>query len=329
MIKRFSIDLLVTLAVGYAVGLAAYVNGLVMMSTELINAVTVTLLGIIWIVIISRRSRPVPPLLRPMLALGIALSLASLFSIAPRQSIIVVGYWAMITVVYWAAEDLTSTQQGQRRLETAVLVSFSALVLLGLYQAWLLWFQSGFTEPPPRIPSTTGNPNIFGTILVLMIAICLHRYHHAKSTPERALMIGWTAVTLLALLLTGSRASLAGVTVGIGVYLTVGFLLSTDTSENGQTSRWFQLRQYISAHTRGILIGATAIILAIVLIGPFIGGNVLGRFSRDLLLSALEVRGLLWARALTIWWENPLLGSGPLTYGTQLFQVWSVPPLPL
>jgi Tfp pilus assembly protein PilF/O-antigen ligase len=260
------------------------------------------------------RWRAGAPLLVPTLLFGLALALATAFSVAPetslwgsldrQQGLLTLG--AYLGLFLLTAANLRSREQVER-LWTALVWGSAPVVVYGLLQA------AGFdplgwrTDAVSPVLSTLGRANFVGSYLVLVLPLTVGRAILARRRwPYLLLLVG----QLACLALTQARAAWLGLVVALVTVLLAWALTSRQRKRN------------VAALVLAVLIlGLLAVGFVTLLNTPGSPFNRLARLSGvDRLASLADVeagssaaRLTTWRAALPLVVEGGALGYGPET----------------
>jgi O-antigen ligase/Tfp pilus assembly protein PilF len=266
----------------------------------------------------TRRRRPLPPLLWPTLAFGLALALATILSVNPRaslwgsyerqQGLLTLGaYLALFLLI---ATNLRTRAQAER-LWAALVWGSAPVVAYGLLQAATLDPLDWRTDAASPILSTVGRANFLGSYLVLVVPL----------TAGRALLARrhWPYLSLLA----GQLACLA-LTQARGAW--VGF---------GAAALTFGLAWAIATHSQRLAMAALAMAaLAVGFVallnlpgGPLVPLARLPGLDRLATLTRTDAgstaaRLTIWRATLPLIVTRPWLGYGPETMRTVFARVF-------
>lgn len=146
---------------------------------------------------------------------------------------------------------------------------------------------------------TLGNGNFAGGFLGATSPWLLFAFWRARSLRQRALVVGWSAITLLGLLLTESRGGL------------VALVLATGAAAIAFRSRFSRL-----VFVSGALASVLLVIVTLLLLRPSGSRPELAiPGTRNVLrMETFEFRTVWWRGALSIFAHNPLVGTGPDTF---------------
>lgn len=202
-----------------------------------------------------------------------------------------------IGVFYVLVITTVREERGLRRLLAAYLVA------VGLYMVHSLWeFQNGrgfYRMDTPRmigVDTTFSDPNTFAATLLYSLLLTLPFWFQPGTTRGRALLLGYTGLTVLCVLLTGSRTGFVGLCYFGAVFF------------------W---------RTRYKLRFAALVVLAAPLAWLRLGEELQARFTTifdpsagpaNAQQSALgRLQGLL--DGIDLWSRSPLTGVGPNAFG--------------
>lgn len=139
-----------------------------------------------------------------------------------------------------------------------------------------------------RISSFLGNPNPFGVRIMVSALACLYFLRQYNDMRYGLLMI----IFLYALILTGSRASVAGLIGGAAIFLNYAYLKNN----------------LGAAALRTLLLGLSLITLGYLLIDPEVIKEVFSLMGRK--SNTLSGREIAWAALMEQIKESPYLGIG-------------------
>ncbi len=262
--------------------------------------------------LLTRRFRLTPtPLDRALLLWLLAYTVSSLPHLSGR---VYIGLWyaGLYLGIWLVLADLR--QRGLPAdwiigsvLFTSIPIMFFALAQVqSWFPQWLKTSAVRVALVPPRPTSIYGNPNILGTVLIMLLPFALVRIRWAAHKLDRTVWVVWLFLALLILYLTYSRGAWFG---GVSGLLTFALLLYRNPVE---------LWQKLPARLRLSLVIAAILILIIALI-------TLRAF--DTPRRSASHRLQLYNIALDEFTAHPLVGSGPFTFGLALLENLSIPPL--
>jgi O-antigen ligase len=305
-------DVVTVLLVTYGVGIAGTLNGLVTPRLEIITLVLMAAVGTWWLFRGAGQPRRWPVLVPPLLAMGGALLLSAAFSLDPRRSLTQIGYWAALTLAYWVAADVAASEAGRARLERALFATLTAITLIGLYQVWAWWRSSGYPTgvAPPRPTSVLGNPNPFGTVLLMAGVLALWWLIRASGWPGRIASGVWLALFGVTLILSGARSAWVGAAVSAVTFL--GLVIASERDRLLQRG----LKAWLPWIIMLVFLVAVLIVAAPLIRSQFFHSTH----------GSLAKRVQLWRTGWLAFTERPVVGWGPMTFGSRLMQEISVPP---
>jgi putative inorganic carbon (HCO3(-)) transporter len=187
-------------------------------------------------------------------------------------------------------------------LTTAVLVCLWAIAQEVTWHIGLpTGLRQAFWDAPirslaARRLSGLGNPNTLAVYLLLVLPLGIQTWISARARWARILVGAGVLVGGATLILTGSRGGI----LGLGAASALGVWLSLRA--------WWRKR---SRRERAILmtLGGLVVVAGMIVV-----------VQRGLSLAG---RGEIWHVALAIARDNPLLGSGPGTFGMELLRYWN------
>lgn len=160
-------------------------------------------------------------------------------------------------------------------------------------------------DPTKRIFSTLGQPNWLASYLVLILPLALSQIFATHVLQKRILFSLVTLIILIALILTNSRAGLAGLIVALIMFFA---LLGT-----GQIKKNFKF--FLS------------ILVPIILIATVAGTTLFSRIYEAVSprkgqgpTESGQIRLIVWQGALEIFKNNPILGTGPETFAYSYYK---------
>lgn len=252
----------------------------------------------------------------PLLALLLAWSLATLFSVDPFRSQGTMVFFITYLFFFLMAIDLTRHTWLVELVINALIGSAGLMWTLALLQiSW--WYTDQQAMPAllqdnglslslstlPRL-SVLGNPNTMAAYLVPMVPLILYKLTTSSKWISRLLLAVWGIImVLVALILTRSRGGLLGLAVVL-VYSSI-VQIRQRTGNERPGSQWLK-------------VGAPALVVALSLL---VYGAIV-RYSRWVSFQdgPIQVRLETMAGGIKILVAHPLLGSGPGTFGQELLR---------
>lgn len=161
-------------------------------------------------------------------------------------------------------------------------------------------------DPTKRIFSTLGQPNWLASYLVLVLPLAISQIFLTKIPSRKILFLLSSLVIFIAALLTNSRAGLAG--------LLISTLLFLALMGAGRIKKNLKI--------------LLALFLPIAIIATVAGSTMISRISEVLNppqqpqagTESGQIRLIVWQGALSIFKNNPLLGTGPETFPYAYYQ---------
>lgn len=160
-------------------------------------------------------------------------------------------------------------------------------------------------DPTKRIFSTLGQPNWLASYLVLILPLALSQIFETRVLQRRILFSFVSLIIFIALILTNSRAGLAGAIVALLLFFA---LLGT-----GQIKKNFKL--------------IFSILVPIILIATVAGTTLFARIYEAFSLKnrqgpteSGQIRLIVWQGAIEIFRHNPILGTGPETFAYSYYK---------
>lgn len=233
-----------------------------------------------------------------------------------RQS--ATGLWFMgLYFGLWVILSDALANGGIKRvmLVESVLFGGLAVVLLGYYQVFMF---ATTGRGIPRVVSTMGNPNIFGTFLIVLALLALGLLGSIRNAAGRISLGIYVALVVILCVITGSRGALLGLGAGIVVWAVLMFLHKGLLSRDRLRALWGSLSRPRRTLT---MVGITAVILT------FLALVVVLVASLDDPGRGVDLRTYIYSSALQLFLEKPLSGNGLFTFGYHLPRFGSMPPL--
>lgn len=179
----------------------------------------------------------------------------------------------------------------------------NCLVLTGSLNA-SCWQQE--FDPTKRIFSTLGQPNWLASYLVIVLPLALSQIFATKVQKRRILFSLTTLIIFIALMLTNSRAGLAGATSALFVFF---FLIGAR-----------QIRKNLKIFL--------AILVPIIIIVIIAGSTLFARIYEAVSFKSQpqggtesgQIRLIVWQGAIEIFRHNPILGTGPETFAYSYYK---------
>ena len=244
----------------------------------------------------------------PLILYLLALFLSTLFSIDPRTSIL--GYYSRFnggllsilcyTLLYWAYVS-NMTHKSSKRVIYSVLLASVIVSIYGIAQHFGIdkgiWVQ----DVQNRIFSSLGQPNWLAAFLVALtpftfIGLIKKPYSYILS-----------ALFFTALLFTKSRSGILGFGIANLVYW--GYTIFKFKKE--------YLKEFLT-------LNLIFLVLFLFIKTPFTSPQVAVPNAPALETGGTEsgsIRKIVWKGATNLWMKNPILGSGPETFGYAYYLV--------
>jgi O-antigen ligase len=266
----------------------------------------------------ARRRRPLPLLLWPVLAFGLALALATVLSVNPRislwgsyerqQGLLTLG--AYLALFLFTATGLRIRAQAER-LWAALVWGSAPVVAYGFVQAAGLDPLDWRTDAASPVLSTVGRANFLGSYLVLVVPLTAGRALLARRRWPHLLLLGGQLACLI-------LAQARGAWVGLGAAaLTFGLAWAAATR-----SRWLALAALALA---ALAVGLVALLNLPG--GPLAPLAHLPGLDRLATLTRTDAgstaaRLTIWRATLPLVTARPWLGYGPETMRTVFARVF-------
>jgi tetratricopeptide (TPR) repeat protein len=198
-------------------------------------------------------------------------------------------------------------------LAGALVAGLAWWAALGWYRTWLSVAPGQWLpEIAYRLPLANGLATFFNLLLIMAVA----RFMATRARLPRLLLVGWGVLVLGLIFLTVSRGGWLGLLSGIGL------LALMKVREAGGATYARQLWDIL--RTRW-MISVTILILGIAGLAV-IGWVALRQLDSPVKASAFEARTEFWVPAWRAFSRSPLVGNGPLTFGSIYLLGNSVPP---
>ena len=291
----------------YALVIGGSWLGLYIGSVRLLNLVIVGIALVAWALVAWRhpRWRPTTAIWPAFVAPFVAFSLSISFSEHSRLGLDFLSYAVLLVALYLLLVRILALPYARARIGGAVaaitFIMMGAYIVMSL-QLWIEWWGLvGEIRMPPLRPAllgmTWGSPSVVFTVLTLMTSVSIG----LLGLGTRGARV--TAVVLVVMLaasafISGSRSGWLAISGAIVIVGILGLLDARGRALVGRawSQRWFRLALIPAL----ILAG-----LAIVVLGPIVL-NRLGQGDGG----RLEI----WATALRMFEDSPILGLGPGTW---------------
>jgi putative inorganic carbon (hco3(-)) transporter len=228
---------------------------------------------------------------------------------------ILMGFWYMGLYIglWYVLHDMIAN----RALKRDVLIDaflFAALIVIffGYYQMRTFSFDITNLELP-RPVSVFGNPNFLGAFLVVLLPFSLTRLLAVRVPIGRIALVIYNLLVAVLLVATFSRGAWLGAAVSVVV------IIGLELNQRGITSME-ALRGWV-VKRRGLLIGAAALVLPIVIIASVFFVRSLGQSGRS-----IGLRTEIWSSSVEIFAAQPLTGQGLFSFGREFMATQSMPP---
>lgn len=308
---------------GYVLLLGGTFNGLVLYRLNLINTLLVAAVGLLWIGwrIVRRRPLPRTVLDYPLMALLAVYGVATVFSIDPRRSI----YFTLQMLLYvWIFYLFVDLLQSGWPVELFIKVLLILSVFILFFGVWELvrWYGEwlsigGWTNPIPpastRVRAFLGHPNFVAAFLNLLLPLVLvHVLRHGWGT--RILCGIWTLCALVLVFFTSSRGGWLGTLAALGSF--GGLWLVEHRSIIADAWSWL-------CRCRWRLVALTAVVASLVVLAGLL---LIWQVQHPSHGGIVESRRWIWSAAWQSLRDDPLTGTGPFTFGSQMTRLYDIPP---
>lgn len=196
--------------------------------------------------------------------------------------------------------------EGSRR---ALFYASTSVGMVSLY-ALIAWLVQGF---PSRITGSIGNAAFLASFVMLgfFILLAYGAAQEMRRSRDKVLWVVSVAMTVMTLVLTGTRGSLLGFAAGVGAVLVL-------TSMGGARDAWLLQRGTLVRVAKGGIVVGILCAVAFFPLRPYLATsnvNILKRLGQISLENrAVSGRLLNWQIAWKGAWERPLFGWGPEQY---------------
>jgi tetratricopeptide (TPR) repeat protein len=308
------------LLTSYVVLVGGTFNGLIQYQLNLINAGLIVLGGAAWLGWMAWRRVPFPAtrLDGPLLGWVAVTVLAGAFSADPRRSAGMAVLAALYVLVFYAVVSLVRagwprTLFLQAQFFASLFVLFFCLwELQRWYADWLTI--AGWSNPLPpatvRISGLLTHPNLAASFFVLLAPSGVVMALRVRPRWKQVLWAAWCLAAGTVVFFTSSRSGWLGL-AGAVAALSAALALEARDWLALQWRRVRRSRAALAAGSLGMLLALAA------------AGWVLYRQSQH---PSHAGRDYIWRIAVQMFWQRPLLGNGPFTFGTEFIRAYSVPP---
>ena len=153
--------------------------------------------------------------------------IAAVASLAPRSSIQIALLTSIFMLSVPAVVACCTTRKSAELLIIIFVVSAGITGLYGVFQALTgatldIWQdQELFADTAGRVSSTFGNPNVYGTYLLLAIPIAAACIVYLKGFFFKFCAVGATGLLLISLMLTLSRGCFLSLALAVGIFVLI------------------------------------------------------------------------------------------------------------
>lgn len=311
----------VFLGVSYLVLLGGTLNGLVRIDLRTLNLVLLAVVGLGWFAwrILSKEPFPQAGFGLQVVIFVVAYGIATLLSIDPRRSTMLLGQIILYSLLLYFILDLRRRGWPQDIFVKSLLFVSGFIIFFGLLEIgiWLTsWWRisGGETFLPPvtiRIRAFIGHPNFAAAFLNLVLPLGLVQLFRSRAWIPRIALGLWTAIVIVLLYFTSSRGGWLGTAAALG---SLAVLLGID--RRIQPAQIWRERPRLVLGLAGLAILST--ILLIVIVPRQLQHPSHGSVSGS--------RSDIWGVALTSFISDPISGTGPFTYGSAFTATGIVPP---
>ena len=288
----------------YALAVGGSWLGMYSGAVRLLNLVIIAVALPVWLIVAWRRPswRPTtaiwPAFVAPLAAFALSIS----FSQQYRIGLDFLAYAILLTALYLLLVRIMARPYARARIGGAM--AAITLVLGGAYIVWSLqlwmewWGLLGELQLPPFRPAqlgmTWGSPSVVMSVLVLMATAAIGGLGLA-TRGRRISVAALVAVVVAVALISGSRSGWLAIA---GAVVIVGSLWLLDARGRGLLAR--------ARASRAVRLAAIPLAIAAGLVAVALGPAMLNRLG-----SGDGGRLEIWATALRMFEEAPLVGFGP------------------
>lgn len=285
-----------------------------------IGVTTLTIATLIWLVLrLTRRWTAPTPLSIPLLIFIIAYFIAALASIQPRRSFDEVWVFAMYAFSFALVAQLVANGWPREVFTKSILIAGGLLAGVSLWVAsswYRAWLEASPGQWIPNIAFRLPLANGQATYLYLLTFVALARLRVTRAFVPRILLTVWIFVAAILLYLTASRGGWFATGVGLLVMALLaireaGGLTYIRNLIGAARQRWFVS---LGVSVIGLLALAALVVLA--------SYQVISPQKAAAAFARVEY----WVPAWQTFLQRPLLGQGPLTFGSSYLRLNSVPP---
>ena len=276
--------------------------------------------SVAWLVLhISRRSSRPAPLAVPLTIFLAAYLLTALTSIDVRRSLDEAWVAAMYVFVFWLVAQLAALGWPRELFVKALLIAGALLAGLAWY-IFLSWYLHWLSVAPgvwlPEIAFRLPLANGTATFIYLLMLSAIARFAFTTARAPRILLAVWIVAALGLLYLTASRGGWLATAMGLA---TIAFVSIRDRGGlDYLATLWEKARGRWQLSVAIAVLGLVAIVIAVRLA------------SRQIInpekTTVGDARTEYWVPAWDVFLKNPIVGQGPLTFGSAYLRYNSTPP---
>ncbi len=285
-----------------------------------IGVVAIAVTTAIWLVLRCLHRWVAPtPLSKPLLLFILVYLIAGLASIQPRRSLDEVWVFAMYAFGFALTAQLVANGWPRELFVKTLLIAGGLLMGISVWVA-LSWYWGWLAASPGqwipdiafRLPLANGQ----ATYLYLLAFAALARLRVTRAAVPRVLLVLWLLVAALLLFLTASRGGWLATGVGGLVF---AFVVLRDAG-----GRAFVHNLWVAArhHWRASLVLGTVAVVGLFGLVQLASYQLINPQKGLAVFARVEY----WTPAWQTFLQRPLLGQGPLTFGSSYLRLNSVPP---
>lgn len=256
------------------------------------------------------------------LALGLFLAVyafTALTSIQPSRSFDEVWAFGMYTFGLALVAQLVANGWPPEVFTKALLIAGSILMGISfiLTMRWYMgWLAAADGKLIPDIAYRLPLANGQATYLYLGLFIVVTRWQSTATRGPKILMALWTIPALLLLFLTASRGGWLAAVAGLLV------IAAVTIRDRGGWQVFNRVRQFLRQRWQL----ATVLALVGIVVVVFVVWVAAGQLVNPQKTTVSDARVEFWGPAWRAFLQRPILGQGPLTYGSAYLRYNSVPP---
>ncbi len=221
-----------------------------------------------------------------------------LMLISPKPQVAFEGFRATVQSLFWyfVAFQLMKNENTVRKLVTVFVWLTGILAIHGVYQYIIgvempsTWIESNEVGIRTRVYSIFTSPNIFGSLMVLAIPICIALLLTTEKKLKKVVFNILALCMFASLLFTYSRGAWIGVACAMGVYVLL--------------------------KDKRLIVPAVFTVFLVLIFVPSISNRILYMLSPEYMASSMKGGRLIrWLTGIQIFQEHPWIGLGLGSFG--------------